>query len=142
MTNKQFYGWKFGGDLTPEQADLLEPFVDIFTNALQTLIYINTSPEYRIIAATQHELALTATAVLGRAAGLINSITLALAEEQNKDEQLLLLNEKATKLRGAWLELIALTSIAVNNLDKTLNGENDDGSNSTEDVRTDPATGS
>lgn len=127
MTDKKFFGWKFGADLTDAQADLLEPVVDVMTEMLQQALLL--PPDWDR-AKSQHEIALALVEHTGAAAGLINDISMALISEQNEDEKLLLLNQKATQLRSLWMLVATIAAKAIVNLDEQLKGDEPSDSNS------------
>lgn len=131
--DKKFHGWKFGGNLTDKEADDMEVHVDVMTETLQQLILVNT---LNLTKQSPHALLLTLTEYVGRAAGLVNEISMMLVSEHNEDEKLRRMNEMAGQLRHFLILITALSNVSVVALDKTLKGD-DDGTDSTKDLRTD-----
>lgn len=123
MTQGNFVGWRFGGNLTAAQADLLEPVVDVMTEMLQQALRLPADWDKQ---KSQHEIALALIEHTGAAAGFINDISFLLVEEKNPEEQLLQLNQKATQLRQLWLIVATLAAKAVVNLDAQLRNDDTD----------------
>ena len=123
MSDKQFFGWQIGSNLTPHEADLLEPMVDVMIEMLQEALLL--PPEWDR-QKSQHEIALHLMRGLGEATNDINDISMLLVTEQNPDEQLLQLNARATQLRKRWLAVAVMATKAIINLDQQLNGDTDD----------------
>lgn len=123
MSDKDFRGWRFGGHLSPAQADQLEPAVDVMTEMLQQLLFL---PPHWDMPKAQHEIALALVEHTGAGAGIINDISMLLVTEHNADEKLLQLNMKATQLRKMWIITAVLAIKAVINLDEQLKGADND----------------
>ncbi len=113
----KFMGWKFGGNLTSEAADIVEPFVDVMTETLSELLRLEDSKARQ---QDQHTIALLITQYTGRAASIINDISFLLVKPVPDEEKLAELNRLSTALRRTWITVTALANIAVVNLDERL----------------------